>query len=112
VVEEALNARVLVFTGGLEDQPSIVATDGTMTDGSGPEPFGGLTIINVPSREDALAWAARIAVACRCAQEVREFMPIPNPNTTRCTGGADSRSIPRPAPQRPTNTTGPNENDP
>jgi hypothetical protein len=25
----------------------------------------------VPSREEALAWAAKIAVACRCAQEVR-----------------------------------------
>jgi hypothetical protein len=23
----------------------------------------------------ALAWAAKIAVACRCAQEVRELMP-------------------------------------
>ena len=28
-------------------------------------------------REEALAWAAKIAVACRCAQEVREFMPDP-----------------------------------
>ena len=26
------------------------------------------------SREDALVWAARIANACRCAQEVREIM--------------------------------------
>jgi hypothetical protein len=25
----------------------------------------------VPSREDALQWAAKIAVACRCAQEIR-----------------------------------------
>jgi hypothetical protein len=29
----------------------------------------------VPSREEALQWAAKIAVACRCAQEVRELMP-------------------------------------
>ena len=26
----------------------------------------------------ALEWAAEIAVACRCAQEVRELMPDPN----------------------------------
>jgi hypothetical protein len=27
--------------------------------------------------EEALEWAAKTAVACRCAQEVREFMPDP-----------------------------------
>jgi hypothetical protein len=37
----------------------------------------GLSIIEVPSREEALKWAAKIAVACRCAQEVREIMPDP-----------------------------------
>jgi hypothetical protein len=31
----------------------------------------------VPSREDALKWAAKTAVACRCAQEVRELLPDP-----------------------------------
>lgn len=31
-------------------------------------------IIDVPTREEALAWAAKIAAACRCAQEVREIM--------------------------------------
>jgi hypothetical protein len=35
------------------------------------EAIGGFTLINVPSREEALQWAARIAIACRCAQEVR-----------------------------------------
>jgi hypothetical protein len=34
-------------------------------------------VVDVPSREEALAWAAEIAVACRCAQEVREFLPGP-----------------------------------
>jgi hypothetical protein len=63
-----------VCTGGLEDQrASIVATDGTVTDGPYPEAIGGLTVVEVPSREEALKWAAKIAVACRCAQEVREF---------------------------------------
>ena len=27
--------------------------------------------------EEALAWAAKIAVACRCAQEVRVILPEP-----------------------------------
>src|SRR5579859_2300773 len=78
VVQEAANAGVLVCAGGLADQPaSIVATDGTVTEGPHPEPIGGLTLIEVPSREEALAWAAKIAVACRCAQEVRKFGPDP-----------------------------------
>ena len=72
VVQEAVNAGVLVCAGGLEDQQaSIVATDGTVTDGAHPEAIGGLTVVEVPSREEALEWAAKIAVACRCAQEVR-----------------------------------------
>ena len=74
VVQEAVNAGVLVCAGGLEDQrASIVATDGTVTDGPDPEAIGGITVIDVRSREEALQWAAKIAVACRCAQEVREF---------------------------------------
>ena len=78
VVKEALNAGVLVCTGLLENQrASIVATDGTITDGAFPEAIGGVTVVEVPSREEALEWAAKIAVACRCAQEVREFMPDP-----------------------------------
>jgi len=31
----------------------------------------------VATRAEALAWAAKIAVGCRCAQEVRELMPDP-----------------------------------
>ena len=74
VVQEAIDAGVLVCAGGLEDQrASIVATDGTVTDGPYPEAIGGLTVVEVPSREEALQWAAKIAVACRCAQEVREI---------------------------------------
>ena len=33
--------------------------------------------IEVPSREEALRWAAKVAVACRCAQEVRAIGPDP-----------------------------------
>jgi hypothetical protein len=78
VVQEAVNAGVLVCTGGLEGKrASIVATDATVTGGPYPETIGGLTVIEVPSREEALEWAAKLAVACRCAQEVREFGPDP-----------------------------------
>jgi hypothetical protein len=78
VVYEAMDAGVWVFGGGMQHQKaSIVATDGTVTDGPYPEVIGGLSVVDVPSREEALEWAAKIAVACRCAQEVREFMPDP-----------------------------------
>ena len=82
VVQEAKNAGVWVFGGGVVSQrASVVATDGTVTDGPYPETkavIGGFSVVDVPSRAEALAWAAKIAVACRCAQEVREIMPDPN----------------------------------
>jgi hypothetical protein len=34
-------------------------------------------IVDVPSRKQALEWAAKIAVACRCAQECHEILPDP-----------------------------------
>ena len=78
VIQEAVNEGVLVCAGGLAYQPaSIVTTEGTVAEGPSPEGISGLTIVDVPSREEALAWAAKIAVSCRCAQEVREFMPDP-----------------------------------
>ena len=78
VVQEAMNAGVWVFGGGLENQKaSIVATDGTVTDGPYPAAVGGLWVADAPSREEALKWAAKTADACRCPQEVREFMPDP-----------------------------------
>jgi hypothetical protein len=80
VVQEAMDAGVWVFAGGLHpiEEVSVVATDGTVTGGPESKAYiGGLTIIDAPSREEALEWAAKIAVACRCAQEVREFLPDP-----------------------------------
>ena len=78
VVHEAIDAGAWVFGGGMQDQKaSIVGTDGTVTDGPYPEAVGGLCVVDVPSLEEALEWAAKTAVACRCAQEVREFMPDP-----------------------------------
>ena len=82
VVQAARQAGVWVFGGGvLSQRASIVATDGTVTAGPYPEPkavIGGFSIVEVPSREEALAWAARLAGACRCAQEVREIGPDPS----------------------------------
>ena len=82
VVREAKAAGVFVFAGGLDEGvgPVRVAGDGTLTDGSYPETrqlSGGFAVVQVPSRDVALAWAARFAAACRCAQEVREFMHDP-----------------------------------
>ena len=78
VVQEALNAGVWVFGGGLENQKAtVVSTHGTISEGPYPEAVGGFWVVDVPSREEALEWAAKTAVACRCAQEVREFMPDP-----------------------------------
>lgn len=78
VVRQAKAAGVWIFGGGiLRQQATIVAADGTVSAGPDPETkavVGGFSIIEVPSREDALAWAARIAESCRCAQEVREIM--------------------------------------
>ena len=58
VVQEAINAGVWVFGGGLENQKaSIVATDGTITDGPYPEAIGGFCVCLLytsPSPRDGL----------------------------------------------------------
>ena len=77
VVEEAMTAGVWVFGGGLEEHAISVGTDGTVAESSNPKTVGGFCVVDVPSREEALKWAAKMAGACRCAQEVREFMPDP-----------------------------------
>jgi hypothetical protein len=78
VVREAKAAGVWIFGCGLlRQQATIVGTDGTAALGPFPETkavVGGFSIIEVPTREEALDWAARIAKGCRCAQEVREIM--------------------------------------
>ena len=93
VVQEAVNAGVWVYGGGLERQrASVVATDGTVTDGPYPETkevIGGFAVLEVASREEALRWAAKIAAGCRCAQEVRELMP--DPETDAMLRQADTR---------------------
>ena len=83
VVQEAKDAGVWVYGGGLKDpeEASVVATDGMVTDGpclERKEYLGGFAVVDVPSREEALEWAAKIAVACRSAQEVRELLYDPD----------------------------------
>jgi hypothetical protein len=81
VVREAKAAGVWIFGAGIfTQQASIVATDGSVS--AGPDPkikvfVGGFSIIEVPTRDEALTWAAKIAAACRCAQEVREIFYDP-----------------------------------
>ena len=82
VIDEAKAAGVYVFGGGINEDvaPVLVAGDGTVTEGTYPGhtvPNGGYTVLELPSRDAALEWAAKIAVACRCPQEVREFQYDP-----------------------------------
>jgi hypothetical protein len=78
VLEEAKRAGVWVFGGGLLDpaEMSVVETDGRVTNGprASKAYVSGFSIVDVASHADALAWAAKFAAACRCAQEVREIM--------------------------------------
>jgi len=81
-VLEALDQGVFIFGGGLLDPAltTVVATDGSISQGPNracKDFIGGFSIVEVASREEAHHWAARIAMACRCAQDVREFMPLP-----------------------------------
>ena len=85
VCQEAEDAGVFLFAGGLsyddgDVEHAVVAVDGMVTDGPYPESkelIGGVLVVEVPTRETALEWAAKIAVACRCAQDVRKFMYDP-----------------------------------
>ena len=61
-------------------RPLSSAADGTVTDGTYPGvkvPNGGYCILELPTREAAMEWAAKLAVACRCSQEVRQFQDDP-----------------------------------
>jgi hypothetical protein len=78
VIEEAKAAGVYVFGGGIDESvpPVLVAADGSLAEGGypwAPQIKGGFCVLELPSRADAVAWAARIAKACRCQQELRVF---------------------------------------
>jgi len=76
VVQEAKDAGVWVFGGGIDESipPVMVDADGTVIPGTYPQTKqieGGYTVLELPSYEAALEWAAKIATSCRCAQEKR-----------------------------------------
>jgi hypothetical protein len=78
VIDEAKAAGVYVFGGGIDEAvpPVLVSADGSFAEGGypwAPRLDGGFTVLELPSREQAVAWAARIAKACRCRQELRVF---------------------------------------
>ncbi|MBF9028906.1 hypothetical protein HKCCE3408_00740 [Rhodobacterales bacterium HKCCE3408] len=77
VVREAKAAGVWIFGGGiLHQRASVVGTDGRVAEGPDPQQktaLGGFSILEVPDRDAAHHWAAKIAAACRCPQEVREI---------------------------------------
>jgi hypothetical protein len=78
VIAQAKAAGVYVFGGGIDQgvPPVLVSADGAVAAGGypwAPTLDGGFTVLELASREDAVAWAARIARACRCDQELRIF---------------------------------------
>lgn len=82
VVREAKEAGAWVFGGAIDEgsPPVTVSADGTVIRGTYPQTEhleGGYCILELPSYDDALGWAAKLAAACRCAQEVRVFHDDP-----------------------------------
>jgi|SRR5690606_30001631 len=78
VVDEMKAAGVFVAAGGINPElpVELVAADGSVTPGPYPhtEGFnGGVTVVEVDSREQAVYWASKVAAACRCPQELREL---------------------------------------
>ncbi len=78
VIDEAKAAGVYVFAGGIDAAvpPVRVSADGSVAEGGypwAPPLDGGFTVLELPTREAAVAWAARVAKACRCQQELRVF---------------------------------------
>jgi hypothetical protein len=79
VIAEAKLAGVYVFGGGIDESvpPVLVSAGGAVSEGGypwAPSLDGGFCVLELPAREDAVRWAARIAKACRCDQELRAFM--------------------------------------
>lgn len=81
VIEDAKAAGVYVFGGGINEQvdPVLVSREGELSTEiyPGSRLKGGFTVLELPTRADAVEWATKMAVACRCAQELREFMYDP-----------------------------------
>ena len=83
VLRQAKDAGVWGFGGGIDERvaPVRVAGDGSVTDGAYPEDgqlSGGLAVLELPTRDAAEERAVRFAAACRCPQELREFVYDPD----------------------------------
>jgi len=78
VIEQAKAAGANVLGGGIAEEvdPVLVAADGSMSSEIYPGSHlnGGFTVLELPTRKAAVEWARKISVACRCSQELREFM--------------------------------------
>ena len=75
-IRDAKAAGIYVFGGGINGEvaPMMVAADGSCraeTYRETREFDGGFCVLELPSRAVAVEWAARLATACRCAQELR-----------------------------------------
>ncbi len=82
VIREAKRAGVYVFGGGINEDvaPMMVGADGTVSNETYPQTKefnGGFCVLELPSRAAAIEWAAKVAKACRCPQELREFQYDP-----------------------------------
>jgi hypothetical protein len=82
VIREAKQAGVYVFGGGINEgvAPLMVAANGTVTHATYAQTRefnGGFCVLELASGEAAIEWAAKIAQACRCSQELREFQYDP-----------------------------------
>ncbi|MEJ1158405.1 YciI family protein [Prosthecomicrobium sp. N25] len=81
VIEEAKAAGVYVFGGGIAERisPVLVSADGSVSPDTypGSRLTGGFTVLELPTRAEAVEWARKLAAACRCPQELREFMYDP-----------------------------------
>jgi len=82
VVEAAKAAGVYVFAGGIDAAvpPALITSDGNVVEGGYPWALalnGGYTVLELPTHEEAIGWAARMATACRCNQELRAFFDPP-----------------------------------
>jgi hypothetical protein len=78
VIREAKAAGVYVFGGGIDETvpPVLVSANGSVAEGGypwAPPLNGGFTVLELPSNKEAIAWAARLAKACCCDQELRIF---------------------------------------
>jgi hypothetical protein len=78
VIREAKAAGMYVFGGGINSEVAslMVAADGNSTNDTyrqTRELDGGVCVLELPSRAVAVHWAAKLAAACRCPQELREF---------------------------------------